>query len=296
MLAKPDRAESILGLPLRDVRWNIAIHLTPEKAKRLLEEQPSQRPIQQRHVENLSDQMTRGKWRQTTEGLAFDESGMMFDGQHRCWACFTSGTTIPIMAFFNEPRANVRISGIMVRPRTMAQMLIVDGVETDPRAASTTSAAARFAWAYDAGKNPVAAHTYRGFDPEVQAEVLRRHPFIGSVVRDIMAKRNKMLVPSSHLAAVLGLASETADAKAAIFLHQVISGQGLSAGDPALTLRDRALRGSGGRYDMAYAVARAWNAFYEGRALLKVFGANAANGQAVRTLDAFPTIAGYTRP
>jgi hypothetical protein len=55
------------------------------------------------HVERLMREMKAGRWRLTHQGIAFSTSRVLLDGQHRLWAVFLSGVTVPMRVFFNEP-------------------------------------------------------------------------------------------------------------------------------------------------------------------------------------------------
>ena len=52
----------------------------------------------------LARDMKRGKWRLTHEGIAFDTSGVLLDGQHRLWAIVLSDTSIKMNVWRGVPR------------------------------------------------------------------------------------------------------------------------------------------------------------------------------------------------
>lgn len=88
----------------RDDRYSIVMDITPEMA----EAWPSRcnshnRKVVDTHVERLTREMKRGRWRLTHEGIAFSANQMVLDGQHRLWVVFFSGITVPMRVFFNEP-------------------------------------------------------------------------------------------------------------------------------------------------------------------------------------------------
>lgn len=80
------------------------------------------RPLSQNHINKLARDMTCGHWKLTHEGIAFDPSGVLLDGQHRLWAIVESQTTQSMMVFFNIPKESVMFidSG---RSRTVVDIL-----------------------------------------------------------------------------------------------------------------------------------------------------------------------------
>lgn len=68
--------------------------ITPSIATAYLESNTRNRPIKRKHVITLADAMSRGEWRTTHEGIAFDSNGDLIDGQHRLCAVVMSGATV----------------------------------------------------------------------------------------------------------------------------------------------------------------------------------------------------------
>lgn len=50
-------------------------------------------------VDRFARDMTSGRWRETHQGIAFDEDGFLVDGQHRIRAVIKSGVTVKMMVF-----------------------------------------------------------------------------------------------------------------------------------------------------------------------------------------------------
>lgn len=291
------RAEAILGLPVRVDRWSCPAAIDPEQARKILEEMPPQRPVFQRHVAALMEEIKAGRFARTNEGIAFDEEGLLFDGQHRLWACFMSAMPIEVLCCFNEPRENFARIGRIVNRRSEGQVMVIEGSISTASAGTTLANAARFIWAYDAGRNPTQATIHKGWSDGIRNQVIGAHPGLMQATADFRARRLKLfpLVPTVALATLFREADE---GKAAIFLHQLATGEGLSVGDPALSLREKAMRGQFGRRgastELSYSLVRAWNAFREGRRLEKIYGSSSPNSQLLRVggLDPFPRISG----
>lgn len=70
------------------------IIITPEIAKSFLERNENNRKISLPVVNFYANEMKNGRWRQTHQGIAVDETGKLVDGQQRMSAVVKSGVTI----------------------------------------------------------------------------------------------------------------------------------------------------------------------------------------------------------
>lgn len=59
------------------------VSLTPKMAREWLKRNTNNRPLRPSHVETLRLSFERGEYVTTHQGVAFDETGVMIDGQHR---------------------------------------------------------------------------------------------------------------------------------------------------------------------------------------------------------------------
>lgn len=71
--------------------------VSPEIALQYLSANRGNRAIRQRHVDFLSGMMQRGAWQTTHQGIAFDITGTLVDGQHRLHAIVKSGETCALL-------------------------------------------------------------------------------------------------------------------------------------------------------------------------------------------------------
>lgn len=82
-------------------RTSAVVTITPKMASEWLETRNScNRRISNKHVKMLSRAMTQGRWRLTHQGIAFDERGMLIDGQHRLLASVDSNVAVQILVTF----------------------------------------------------------------------------------------------------------------------------------------------------------------------------------------------------
>lgn len=71
------------SLPVTNAAYDVCVDVTPEMAAKWLEGNVLNRPLKQAHVDRLAREMAAGRWRLTHQGIAFDVSGCLIDGQHR---------------------------------------------------------------------------------------------------------------------------------------------------------------------------------------------------------------------
>ena len=67
--------------------------ITPSIATKYLEMNTHNRPIRQRHVEFLVNEIKTGKWKENGSTIVFNGEKLI-DGQHRLWAVLTAGMAI----------------------------------------------------------------------------------------------------------------------------------------------------------------------------------------------------------
>lgn len=68
--------------------------VTPEKARIYLAKNKKNRALKPKIVNNYANQMLRGQWQLTGQGISFNENGELIDGQHRLMAVIKSNTNI----------------------------------------------------------------------------------------------------------------------------------------------------------------------------------------------------------
>src|SRR5690349_1505768 len=90
-------------LPDTKTPYDVVMEVTPDMAARWLEGNTHNRPLNQAHVERLVKDMKAGRWQLTHQGLAFDDRGVLLDGQHRLWAVIEANVPVNFRVFFNEP-------------------------------------------------------------------------------------------------------------------------------------------------------------------------------------------------
>jgi hypothetical protein len=89
---------TIAGVEVNALTEHDAITITPDEAKRLLEQDNRNfRKVSRGEVAKYINSMKEGKWRFNGDSIALDASGLVKDGQHRLIACMES--QIPMKVF-----------------------------------------------------------------------------------------------------------------------------------------------------------------------------------------------------
>jgi len=77
------------------------ILVTPALAKAWLERNVINRPLVERHVEDLVWEVKAGNWKLTHQGIAFNREGRLIDGQHRLTAIVRANVSMDVRVTFN---------------------------------------------------------------------------------------------------------------------------------------------------------------------------------------------------
>lgn len=77
--------------------------ITPEMAKKLLENNRTNRRFRPRWARALASRMARGEWRLTHQGIAISKTGAITDGQHRLAAIQIYGQPVMMMVARDVP-------------------------------------------------------------------------------------------------------------------------------------------------------------------------------------------------
>jgi hypothetical protein len=70
--------------------------ITPHIAELYLKFNNNNRPLRKSHIRELASDMMGGNWQVTHQGIAFDITGRLIDGQHRLHAILEAGVSIQI--------------------------------------------------------------------------------------------------------------------------------------------------------------------------------------------------------
>jgi hypothetical protein len=236
--------------------------MTPELAAELLEKNTDNRPVKERHVSFLSDQMLSGAWQVTGDPIKVSRSGRLLDGQHRLRAICLSRTTQSIYVAWDceEEIFSVLDTG---RSRSASDVLSTAGIKNYTLLAS----AAKLLLMQERGVLSNMANKQRMATNSAVLAYVQKHDLGESGVKaQAWTKRCKLLNPAEWCA-LHYLFTQMSKKQADAFLEQISTGLQLTEGHPVFLLRQKlqAAR-DGARYNytaserMALTV-KAWNAY-----------------------------------
>lgn len=105
------------------------MEITPDLARAWLSTQHPNRPINRSHVKSLAGVISQGHWEVTHQGIAFDNSNRLVDGQHRLCAVIMADQPVFMMVAFGVD-VGVALRGVdRSKPRSAAQSLQLSGIK-----------------------------------------------------------------------------------------------------------------------------------------------------------------------
>jgi hypothetical protein len=211
-----------------------AIKVTPKIATEWLEKNTNNRSIRDYHVEALARDMREGRWKINGDTIRFDAEGNLADGQHRLWAILNSGTTqqMFVVRGISVDAFDTIDSGAL---RTAGDALHRSGFTNTNHLAAATRV---LNW-YDHGHLREEWSRWRRMTHSEIINYVKTTPGVHDAVRRVKNSQqlNRMSVGAA-LPAIAFLGNQVAPELTERFLLGVETGEGLSGGDPRLTLRD----------------------------------------------------------
>lgn len=102
--------------------------ITPKRAIQLLKRNSKNRKLNIRTVSYYADQMERGEWIVTGQGISLSTDGDIIDGQHRLSAIVKSGKTVSMFVFYDmDPKSFDRYD--VGKTRSAGDIFQIDGVK-----------------------------------------------------------------------------------------------------------------------------------------------------------------------
>ncbi len=243
------------------------VNVTPELARIWLSaNHPDNRRMDKTSAYQLAGDMKRGEWLPTQQGIAFDEQGLLLDGQHRLMAITLSGCTIPLLVWQGAKREWFPVLDTG-RPRTGAEVLSMEGYTST----KVLRSAARGLFQYETFKDSTSWGGAKARQSNRQVlELVADHPGLPAAVA--ISDRIRRATFLNQTAAAVGWYVTTPHPMDSQWLEGLVSGVDLAAGDPRLALRTTVLnmrarkRQSAMRLDLGLYI-KAWNAFLTHRSV-----------------------------
>lgn len=258
--------------------------ITPDVARNWLKINTSNRPVREKHVQKLAQQMLRGEYVMNGEAIIISDDNRLLDGQHRLRACVESGVSIRSVVVRNVPHSHFFTIDTGAA-RTAGNVLSVYGEKN----ASTLAASCRVAIILQREK----------LSPDFGAEVshaeiiewLNDNPGIRKWADFVAASKGvRTLAEPSVIVPIAYFMEKKSPEKTEEFIGKISSGIGLEAGDPALLLRERLLANRTGKArlrkkEVAALICKAILAYVAGKKISTLRWSDGAN-------EAFPKITG----
>lgn len=236
--------------------------ITPEIATKYLEMNVHNRPIHQRHVEFLADEIKQGHWKMNGSSIVFNKDTLI-DGQHRLWAIITAGVSIKTLVVRGVDEGSFATidTGIM---RTAGDVLGIAG-EKNP---SKLAAAARFIMAYQAKFQS----TRKKIANSKVIEIVDANPGLEESVEFIRRAKGARILSSAVSSGLHYLMAKKDPTLADELFTGIAKGFPPEAGETFLALREKLIAcATASTYTkpntLAVFVLKAWNAKRDGKAV-----------------------------
>jgi len=270
--------------PVTENEGGVLEHISPLKAKGMLDANTRNRKINHLAVSEYAASMRDKSWRVNGETLKIATDGTLIDGQHRLLACVEANAPFDTYVIYglNKDVFDTIDCG---RKRTAADCLSIDGVTN----ASATASAIRWIAALKGGK-AIATRGMKMHSDEIRLAYAADSKKISEAVTITNGVSRGWMSPG-QAAALYYLFAQKHEVKAKEFFELLGSGAGLHASHPILVLRDRFMRLNQTRgrdidIEKACIAIRAWNAFRanENVAMLRGLQRNAKGEESMPTI------------
>ncbi|MER6270848.1 MULTISPECIES: hypothetical protein [unclassified Streptomyces] len=247
------------------------VDVSPQLAAQWLTRNTNNRPLSKGTVQQLAGQIQRGEWQLTHQGIAFDEDGVLIDGQHRLAAIAKAGVTVQLTVARGVPRTAFTVMDTG-RKRTGRDALALAGEAN----ATHLAAALRGLHLYRTAPNSAWSGGSSVTSNDQLLDVLGKHPGVRDALQHGIAMNRGCRITVT--AATIGWYVTTEarpDIDQSAWEEGVVTGARLEPGDPRLTLRNTMLnlalgnahrRRDDSREHLLYYL-KAWNAWVEGRSI-----------------------------
>ena len=202
-----------------------------------------------------------GGWKENGDTVVIDRDGKLFDGQHRLHAIIRSGASVPMVVLSGIDRESFDTKDIG-KKRGMGDVLAIRG----HKHVAALAAILRNVRILEIGGNTSVSSTH------VQLEdVLSRYPEAVEWAAIFGSSKARRWANAGVIAVLVVGSQKHGFDRAHSFFQQLASGENLSAGDPALVLRERLIESANSgtrkipfRMRLAFSV-KAWNASVAGK-------------------------------
>lgn len=178
------------------------VNVTPDMAREWLRNNTGNRAFRATHARSIAEEMRRGEWRLTHQGIAFSTRGRLLDGQHRLAAIADAGVTVPLLVFVDADEGGFAMFD-RGRRRDTADVLL-----RDPRHVSIALTLLRLAFRGGGtnARRPTpgeAEAVIDAYDSDIQAQhdasTATRHSRTISPIRGVWLVRHHAATPAQQV-------------------------------------------------------------------------------------------------
>lgn len=210
--------------------------ITPAAAEKWLEDMVHNRKPKDATVACYANDMANGKWLLSPQGIAIDENGRLFDGQHRLLAIIRAGIAVDMLV----------IRGFPVMQKAMKTMDVLDS-----GAGRSISDRLRLMGAYHTNPNLTSAiarqiiqavmgntRASRKVSLSVVVEVCRLWKAEMMAVCTVLDRPQFRHARNGYIAAACTIAAAADPSRLDVDMGRILTGAGLEVGNPLLELRN----------------------------------------------------------
>ena len=257
----------------KEIRHEL-VTITPDIAREFLSHNTDNRNIRKAAIRTYADDMENGRWLLTTDAIGFDKNGVLLNGQHRLLACIEAG--VPFQSFVDYGLDTASFNAIDNGVSRTAS----DGMR-DVANASTIASCVKAAYAYRTNRPSLSDRTNKRISlsnvrvNEIYKADADGYDLAVTIARSFYDKKEyvRAIVPGQLSGMIYYLINDKGHDRLKVesFFRQILSFK--TAEDATLELlRIRLLNESASPIKMTPAlkrnlIAKAWNAFLDGRTL-----------------------------
>lgn len=231
--------------------------ITPDKAKGFLLNNKSNRPVSERNLRLLTNEMKRNNFHLTGESIKVAENGMLLDGQHRLLAIVATGKNIDMLVtrgLSNDAFKYIDTGKI----RNAADVLGIEGIKNSAAIAAMSQFIIRF-------ERGVFSDSVKITNADVSNFVGKHHKSLVESFGYGHNKENK-LIPATTLASFHFIFKKINEGQSDDFCWKVAKGENLTKESPIYLLRQKMLQDIRSskkmkRIEKIALIVKAWNAY-----------------------------------
>lgn len=231
----------------------------------LIARNPDNRRLKNGLINSISADVSNGLWQFNGETIIISKSGELNDGQHRLYAFAKSGIPVKSLVAFGLPRDS-RHTIDTGSAKTPADFLTMN----DTSNASLTATTVNLYLLYQKGvygRSSTHGSTVYNTKQDILEEYARHKGFIDAAIAVAQSSKFCRTLGQSSVAAAYLIISDASPARVDGFFDRLIDGDGLSKGDPILTLRNKLSMNNDRLFshERIELILRTWNAWRSGK-------------------------------